>query len=154
MIKVLDQSQYSTSEKIYHIFQISYAVEATLLKSDDFPPLKRSIKAIHESESLFYGYLPHNILSAVMELEVKTDHVHIRSLTVDPKNFRQGIGFKLLHFVTQKFKTEKITVETGHGNYPAVNFYLNFGFKKNKVWMTEIGIEKISFILKRDDLIS
>ena len=149
MIKSLDQKKYAVSEKIYQVFQVSYAVEAALLKCEDFPPLKRTIEAIQFSQSNFYGYYINHSLTAVMELEEKTGQVHIRSLTVDPNYFRQGIGFKLLQYVKDNFDAELITVETGHDNFPAVRFYLDFGFKKNSVWMTEFGIEKISFILKR-----
>lgn len=132
---------------IYEIFQKSYAVEAALLKCDDFPPLKRSIQAIQDSETSFFGYYNNEQLCAVMELEVYKNHIHVRSLTVDPKYFRQGIGFLLLQFVIDEFRPHLITVETGHANHPAVNFYLNFGFKKDKVFMTDVGIEKISFKL-------
>lgn len=149
MIKPLDQKQIDISENIYDIFQVSYAVEAALLKCEDFPPLNRSAEAIQSSRSAFYGYFQHQSIAAVMELEEKPNHVHVRSLTVDPKCFRQGIGFKMLQFVLDDFNAELISVETGHDNHPAVQFYLNFGFKKNKVWMTEAGIEKISFILQR-----
>jgi len=149
MIKFLDQKKIDISQNIYDIFQVSYAVEAALLKCDDFPPLSRSVEAIKSSKSGFYGYFIHQSITAVMELEEKPDHVHVRSLTVDPDYFRQGIGFKLLQFVLDNFKAELITVETGHDNHPAVQFYLNFGFKKNKVFMTEVGIEKISFTLQR-----
>lgn len=149
MINPIDQRQYHISEMIYQIFQRSYAVEAALLKCDDFPPLKRSIKTIQCADSTFYGYVINQTMAAVMELELNRDHVHIRSLTVDPDHFRKGIGFKLLQFVIDSFEAENITVETGHGNHPAVSFYLNFGFIKNKVWMTEAGIEKISFTLAR-----
>ena len=82
-------------------------------------------------------------------MEEGPDHIHIRSLTVDPAFFRRGIGFKLLRFVDENFPARKITVETGNENYPAVDFYLNFGFKKNKVWMTDFGIEKVSFSLQK-----
>lgn len=149
MIKPLDQKQIDISEKIYAIFQVSYAVEAALLKCEDFPPLNRSIEAIQLSLSTFYGYFVNHSLAAVMELEEKPNHVHVRSLTVDPKYFRQGIGFKMLQYVLDNFSAELISVETGHDNHPAVQFYLNFGFKKNQVFMTEFGIEKISFILTR-----
>jgi len=150
MIKPLDQSHYATSEKVYHIFQISYAVEAALLKCDNFPPLNRSVSAIQNSTTTFYGYFDDSRLAAVMELEAGQDHIHIRSLTVDPEFFRRGIGFKLLHFVDENFPVAKITVETGNENHPAVDFYLNFGFKKTKVWMTEFGIEKVSFSLQKN----
>ena len=83
-----------------------------------------------------------------MELEIYSNHIHVRSLTVEPNYFRQGIGYGLLQFVIDEFRPRLITVETGHANHPAVNFYLNFGFKKDKVFMTEVGIEKISFSLE------
>jgi len=149
MIKILDNCLHHTSKKIYHIFQKSYAVEAAILKCDDFPPLNRSVDDIQRSKSEFYGYFKQSDLVAVMELEMAKNHIHIRSLTVDPEFFRQGIGFKLLGFVEAKYGNRKITVETGNENLPAVDFYLSFGFKKNKVWMTEVGIEKISFTLTR-----
>lgn len=132
---------------IYVIFQSSYAVEANLLQHNDFPPLKRTFDQIQQSQTSFYGFFLHKELCAVMELEKYKNHIHIRSLTVAPKFFRQGIGHQLLCFVHDQFKVELLTVETGHANTPAVNFYLNFGFKKNRVWMTDVGIEKISFTL-------
>lgn len=149
MIKLLDQNHFDSSEKIYHVFQRSYAVEAAILRCNDFPPLKRSIHDLMCSQTSFYGYFDQSKLQAVMELEEAKGHVHIRSLTVDPDFFRQGIGFALLAFVEKKFPLEKITVETGNENQPAVDFYLKFGFVKNYVWMTDIGIEKVAFTLQR-----
>ena len=149
MIKKIDHTSFIISKKIHAIFQISYAVEAKLLKHDDFPPLKRTVTQIQESQTSFYGFYLKQELVAVMELETYENHIHIRSLTVAPKNFRQGIGFRLLNFVRDRFKVDLLTVETGHGNTPAVHFYLDFGFKKNKVWMTDVGIEKISFRLTK-----
>ena len=147
MIKPLQHWSSATGAKIYDIFQKSYAIEAALLNCDDFPPLKRSIQAILDSETSFFGYYTGHRLCAVMELEIYSNHIHVRSLTVDPNYFRQGIGYRLLHFVIDEFHPQLITVETGHANHPAVNFYLNFGFKKDKVFMTDVGIEKISFTL-------
>lgn len=149
MITPLDHHLPELGSKIHEIFQRSYAVEAALLKCDDFPPLKRTALAIQQSNTHFYGFYKKSELVAVMELEEAKNHVHIRSLTVDPLFFRKGIGFKLLHFVAEKFETERITVETGNDNHPAVDFYLKFGFEKDRVWMTEFGIEKVSFTLKR-----
>jgi len=147
MIRKIDHTSLEISNKIYLIFQSSYAVEAALLKSDDFPPLKRSIQAIQDSDTSFFGYYSNEQLCAVIELEVYKNHIHVRSLTVDPRYFRQGIGYRLLQFVIDEFHPHLTTVETGHANHPAVNFYLNFGFRKDKVFMTDVGIEKISFKL-------
>ncbi len=149
MIAKIDHSNLKISELIYGIFQKSYAVEALLLRHEDFPPLKRGINEIQQSKTSFYGFYSQEELCAVMELEIYENHIHIRSLTVAPEFFRKGIGYQLLCFVRDEFKMDLLTVETGHDNFPAVNFYLNFGFKKNKIWMTEVGIEKISFTLSK-----
>ena len=84
---------------------------------------------------------------AVMEIKTNKSHVHIQSLTVDPTYFRQGIGNSLLNFAIDAFPSEAFTVETGLGNIPAIRLYENFGFIRQKIWMTEVGIEKIAFLL-------
>jgi len=149
MIKKTDHSSHHKSKMIYEVFQVSYAVEATILKHDNFPPLQRTADQIQQSENVFYGYFLEEEMGAVVELEHYDNHIHIRSLCVIPQYFRQGIGRKLLHFVVDQFEAALITVETGHANQPAVDFYLSFGFNKDKVWMTDVGIEKISFTLTR-----
>lgn len=149
MIAKLDHRLQSTSQMIYQIFQSSYAVEAQLLNHPDFPPLKRTIHHIQQSKTVFYGFFQHDKLCGVTELELSKNHIHIRSLTVEPQYFRQGIGRNLLKFVVNQFDPVLLTVETGHLNQPAIDFYLDFGFKKNKIWMTDVGIEKISFRLSK-----
>lgn len=148
MIRKIDHASLEISKMIYSIFQSSYAVEAAILQHNDFPPLKRTVDQIQLSQTTFFGFFSDKVMRAVMELEIYENHIHIRSLTVAPEFFRQGIGFELLRFVRDKFNTALLTVETGHGNTPAVNFYLSFGFKKDKVFMTDVGIEKISFKLR------
>jgi ribosomal protein S18 acetylase RimI-like enzyme len=149
MIRKIAHSSLRTSTKIFQIFQSSYAVEANLLKHTDFPPLKRTISHIQQSKTSFYGFFLHDDLCGVMELELSENHIHIRSLTVAPEFFRKGIGRKLLIYILDEFDANLLTVETGHKNTPAIDFYLNFGFKKNKIWMTDVGIEKISFTLNK-----
>ena len=149
MIKLLHHQEPSVAKQIYHTFQVSYAVEAGLLGSNDFPPLKRTVKDIMESNTSFYGYLKEDVLMAVMEIQFNRTHIHIQSLTVDPLYFRQGIGNSLLNFAIDTFSSDKFTVETGLGNIPAIRLYENFGFIREKIWMTEVGIEKIAFSLKK-----
>ena len=149
MIKLLHHQESSVAKQIYKTFQVSYAVEAGLLGSNDFPPLKRTIKDIMDSNTTFYEYLKKDVLMAVMEIQINKTHIHIQSLTVDPLYFRQGIGNSLLNYAIDAFPSETITVETGLGNIPAIRLYENFGFIKQKTWMTEVGIEKIAFKLKK-----
>lgn len=149
LIKPIEHVSIPTSKQIYGLFQRSYAVEAELLGHPDFPPLKRTAADIRESSNSFYGFYSKGVLSGVVELETHENHIHIRSLTVDPAYFRKKIATQLLDFVKNRFQVDLLTVETGHANHPAVTFYLNFGFKKHEVFMTEVGIEKISFEMKR-----
>ena len=57
MIEKLQNTDVDVSEKIRAVFQISYAVEAKLLKAIDFPPLKRSLESYNHSTTEFFGYL-------------------------------------------------------------------------------------------------
>lgn len=148
MIKLLDHHDQSIARQIYQVFQVSYAVEAVLLGHPDFPPLKRTVQDIMNSPTLFYGYWKENVLVAAMEIKKNKHFTHVQSLTVDPDYFRQGIGYELLDFAQRTHPSELITVETGLGNTPAICFYENFGFIKQKTWMTDVGIEKIAFALK------
>lgn len=149
MVKLLYHQKSAVAKQIYQTFQVSYAVEADLLQSDDFPPLKRSVKNITESNTSFYGYLSKDVLKAVMEIQFNQTYVHIQSLTVNPMYFRQGIGNSLLNFAIDTFSSDKFTVETGLANIPAIRLYENFGFIRQKIWMTDFGIEKIAFSLEK-----
>ena len=89
-------------------------------------------------------------VAAVIELDANKKVVHIQSLVVDPKYFRQGIGRKLVQYVLDKYEVELITVETGVDNLPAISLYKSFGFKEIKQWDTDHGVRKIRFeILKK-----
>lgn len=152
MIKPLDHHDQSIAKQIYQVFQVSYAVEAALLGHPDFPPLKRSVQNIMSSPTLFYGFWKKDVLTAAMEIKANKDFTHIQSLTVDPEYFRRGIGYELLNFAVQSHPSALITVETGLGNTPAILFYENFGFVRQKTWMTEVGIEKIALAIKNSKL--
>lgn len=149
MIKLLSHADPFTADLIYQVFQVSYAVEARLLKSNDFPPLKRTAEDIRQDRTVFYGFWKHEKLAGVMEIRSENTRTHICSLTVDPDYFRQGIAVTLLEFALKSYPSERFTVETGLGNAPAVSLYENFGFIRQKTYMTEAGIEKVAFSLQK-----
>lgn len=143
MIKELNHKDISTAQKIYAIFQVSYAVEADLLNAIDFPPLKRTKSDFLKSKTNFYGYFQENELAAVLEIKRDSQNTHIQSLVVDPYYFRQGIGKKLVSFTFKNSKTPTFSVETGSANKPAIQLYLKSGFTESKQWLTDHGIWKI-----------
>ena len=152
MIKPINHNQYTTAQEIHRIFQVSYPYEAKLLgvTNSKFPPLNRTATDIQSSETLFYGYYVGESLAAVMEIDANEEFTMIRSLIVNPKYFRRGIGNKLVQFAIQYAPNiPKVLVETGNANEPAKTLYLKNGFIKENIWMTEIGIEKAGYVLMK-----
>ena len=149
MISRLEHTSDETAQRIRAVFQVSYAVEAKLLKAKNFPPLQRKLNEFLESDTFFYGYFKEDSLTAVIEIDIREDATHIQSLGVAPTYFRQGIASALLDFVLEKYPLKLITVETGLDNEPATQLYQGFGFKKTKEWDTNHGVRKIAFELIR-----
>ena len=68
MIKRLEHTDLEMAKKIRSIFQMSYKVEAKLLKAIDFPPLKRPLKDFTISKTIFFGHYTGEHLSGVIEI--------------------------------------------------------------------------------------
>ena len=66
MIKRLQNNDIEISNKIRAVFQVSYKVEAKLLKATDFPPLKRPLEDYVISKNTFFGYLKDKELVGVI----------------------------------------------------------------------------------------
>ena len=145
MIVKLQNADLATATKIRSVFQVSYAIEAEILKAVDFPPLKRPIEDYVNCSNQFFGFLKDDELAAVVEIIHNEEYTHIRSLVVDPAFFKQGIASKLMEFVLDTFDSSLFVVETGVDNGPASALYKKFHFKEVKQWDTEFGIRKVKF---------
>jgi ribosomal protein S18 acetylase RimI-like enzyme len=145
MIQKLQHTNIETATKIRSVFQVSYAVEAKLLKALDFPPLKRPLESYIHSNTVFFGYYKNKELAGVVEIDHNNNFTHINSLVVAPKFFRQGVAKSLMEFVFNTYDSNLFVVETGLDNGPATKLYLKFGFKEAKQWDTDHGIRKIRF---------
>ena len=145
MIKGLNNNDVIIAEKIREVFQVSYTIEAKLLKAENFPPLNRTLDNFIDSDTQFYGYWKNEVLAAVLEISSDEKSTLIQSLVVDPLFFRQGIAGKLITFVFDNYQTKIYNVETGLANLPAIKLYERYGFKEIKQYDTSIGIRKIRF---------
>lgn len=143
MIKRLEQTDLEIAKKIRSLFQLSYKVEAKLLKAIDFPPLKRVLKDFTSSKTVFYGFYIEEHLSGVIEISCHHEFTHINSLVVDPNFFRQGIAKRLMKFVFDKLDSNLFVVETGLKNEPAIKLYKGLGFTEVTQWDTDHGVRKI-----------
>jgi ribosomal protein S18 acetylase RimI-like enzyme len=150
MIKRLNNKNVEVAKIMQVVFQASYKIEARLLNAIDFPPLKRPLENYIECDNIFYGYFKNNNLAAVIEIIVAMEYIHIRSLVVSPKFFRQGIAKQLMEFTLNTFDSNVFVVETGVDNVPASKLYLNLGFKEVKQWDTDYGIPKVKFEFKKN----
>ena len=129
MIIKINNKETKTAEEIRSIFQVSYAVEAKILKAVDFPPLKRTVSQFVNSNSEFYAFSIINNIAGIIEIDSHDDLTHIQSLVVDPKYFRKGIGRQLVQFTLDTYRSKLFTVETGTDNQPAIKLYENLGFQ-------------------------
>ena len=145
MIKKLQNNDIEISKKIRSVFQVSYKIEAKLLRAIDFPPLKRPLESYINSNTEFFGYLKNKELAGVIEIEHNDNYTHINSLVIDPTFFRQGIARKLIEFVFNTFDSNLFVVKPGGENGPATELYKKFDFKEVKQWNTDHGIRKIRF---------
>lgn len=145
MIEKLQNNDLKVAEKIRAVYQVSYRVEAELLKAVDFPPLRRPIEDYINCSNQFFGFIKENKLAAVVEIIHNKEFTNIRSLVVDPVFFKQGIASKLMEFVLDTFDSSLFVVETGVDNGPASALYKKFHFKEVKQWDTNHGIRKVKF---------
>ena len=143
MIIKINNKENKIAEEIRAIFQVSYAVEAEMLKAVDFPPLKRTVAQFLNSNSEFYAYYLIENIAGVIEIENHKNLTHIQSLVVYPKYFRNGIGRKLVQFILDTYKSKIFTVETGIDNHPAIKLYKSFGFQEQEQWDTNHGVRKV-----------
>ena len=56
MVLKLDQTRPEIASSIRAVFQVSYAIEAKLLKAKNFPPLNRKLNDFVKSKTTFYKW--------------------------------------------------------------------------------------------------
>ena len=143
MIIKINNKEKEIAEEIRAIFQVSYTVEAKMLKAIDFPPLQRTVSQFLKSDSEFYAYYLMKTIAGVIEIENNENLTYIQSLVVYPKYFRNGIGRKLVQFILDNYEAKIFTVETGVDNHPAIKLYKSFDFQEQKQWDTNHGVRKV-----------
>ncbi|MCB1672677.1 MAG: GNAT family N-acetyltransferase [Gammaproteobacteria bacterium] len=139
-IELLNSTDCVVASEIYFLFQESYRKEAELLSVVKFPPLERSVTAIRESASSFWGKKTALGLAGVIEVQEADTVLRVLSLAVSPDFFRHGVGSGLLNFVIATWKGKNLEVTTAIGNAPAIGLYHKFGFTEVKCWSSAEGI--------------
>ena len=148
MIESLNHRLESVANEIYLVFQASYRIEAGLVGSDDFPPLRRSASHIRSSNSQFLGERIGVDLASVIEFSRSEEDLSIDSLVVHPQYFRRGLASRILQALLAKDGWKNADVETAAANKPALVLYEKMGFTESKRWQTDDGIEKVQLMLE------
>lgn len=152
-IKLLDQSQPETAERLFALSQRAYRVEAELIGASDFPPLRRRGWEFQQSSNRFYGLVENAELLAAAELEVAQQQgremVIIGSFVVLPERFRSGLGSQLLQVILARTDGIDLQVETARQNEPAIGLYRKFGFSESSRHKNRDGYEIVTLELIR-----
>jgi ribosomal protein S18 acetylase RimI-like enzyme len=146
MIELLDHHSDELSRQIYDVFQASYQIEANLVGSSDFPPLRRKASHIQSSKTQFLGEWIGAELASVVEFSLSGDDLSIDSLVVHPQYFRRGLASQLMQAVLKRERWQRANVETAAANSPALDLYRKFGFTESTRWLTADGIEKVGLV--------
>lgn len=139
-IVAINQNESEVAKAIWHIMQLSYAQEATLIDATDFPPLGRTSLSIESDLGIYFGAFINNILSGVLHIEKS----HINSLVVHPEFQRQGVARKLIVNLSKLYKGKLVTVSTAQKNVPATSLYTRCGFILVKTHLKS-GITLVDF---------
>jgi ribosomal protein S18 acetylase RimI-like enzyme len=145
MIEKLNLYDTAIAREIKELQRASYQIEADLIGYPEIPTLKDTIETIRESGEIFYGYYRKDKIAGIISYKYYNEILDLHRVAVHPNYFNQGIAGQLLMFIeTAEKDIKKIVVCTGKMNFPAVNLYAKYGYKKIKdfcidkdVFMTE-----------------
>ena len=88
-----------------------------------------------------------NRVLGFIHISLSFDSADIVNIAVDSMNRRKKIGTELLNFVIKEFNLKEVNIEVRKSN-PAVNFYINNGFKIIREIPKYYGSEDAYFMKK------
>ena len=113
----------------------AYQVEAALLDTTDFPPLRETLDMMNAEAPIGFIHLIDDTITGA----ITVDDVTITRLVVDPEYFRQGIARSLLQHLLEHSHAKQVM--TGARKLPALVLYTQFGFTEvRRAWHEEIEL--------------
>jgi signal peptidase II len=108
--------------------QTAYQTEADLIGFQGIPALHETLDELQGSQETFYGAYQENQLLAAVSYKLEDGVLDIHRLVVSPSHFRQGLARRLLEYLLAQVQYQKVTVQTGSANAPALALYQSLGF--------------------------
>lgn len=125
----LNLANPTTVNRLWHLQQQAYRVEAALIGFSEIPPLLETVEQLQAAKDAFFGLYRGAALAGAIACETHGNALEITRLVVDPNFFRRGIAQKMLSFIAQQYSHYAIMrVSTGSKNEPALRLYLKNGF--------------------------
>jgi len=133
-IRILTRYEYSwiTTENIHHLF--SQLTNSTLLTQKEFETWYKEI--YKTSNSILFGVTIKNTLVGIGSLWVEKKYYkgksgHIEDIIIDKNHQNQGLGKKLLKFITETAKERGCYKVQLHCKPELKSFYEKLNFKNN-----------------------
>lgn len=117
------------AQTIWALQQQAYRIEADLIGSTDFLPLRESVHDILGARENFLLAYHQEQLAGALSYTVKDFGCHICRLVVLPSYFRRGIARWMLHnLLLSSDPALPCRVVTAQANLPAIALYQSLGF--------------------------
>ena len=104
--------------------------EIGLLIKDDFSTIYNIEDAVKKDYVHIYVYVEDEKVLGFIHIEDHFEITDIINIAVDIDYQGRGIGKKLIQYVIDNTKAEKIMLEVKANNDPAINLYNHMGFKQ------------------------
>jgi ribosomal protein S18 acetylase RimI-like enzyme len=125
----LDPSDPEVASELLELQREAYRVEASLIGSNEIPPLHESLEELQHCGETFLGVRVQGRLAGCVSWKFDGETIDLHRLVVDPAQFRSGVGTALVRAALAANPGASCAiVQTGASNKPAKALYLKEGF--------------------------
>lgn len=134
-----------TAQRLIEVQKAAYEVEASLIGSDNIPPLHDTLEKLRDSNETFIGAFIGETLIGAISYKIEGGTLDIHRMMVHPDYFRRGCATILLQYVFNVPDIRRFVVSTGTDNQPAKELYQKHSFVELHTFEVDGGIRITEF---------